>query len=67
MPDITLCSPTKYLKKCKTCYRRNAKANKWQSCANLYDECKKYDYINYIEDKKKKFNRQKENRIKETE
>jgi hypothetical protein len=47
--DITLCSPTKYLKKCNNCLRRRAKPSENQSYANLYDECKKYNYINFIE------------------
>lgn len=48
-PDITMCSPTKYLKKCNKCYRRNAKPDKWQSYSNFYDVCKnkrnKYEYF----------------------
>ena len=51
MPDITMCSPTKYLPKCKTCYRRTAKPSEWQSYSNFYPNCNnpktKYEfYIN---------------------
>ncbi|CAK0755042.1 hypothetical protein CCP1ISM_50026 [Azospirillaceae bacterium] len=43
-PDITMCSPTKYLKKCSRCYRFKAKPDAWQSYSNFYDVCKKGKY-----------------------
>jgi len=52
MPDITLCSPTKYMKRCATCYRRTAKPSRWQSYSNFYDECRKDKNENYIKVKK---------------
>ena len=48
MPDITLCSPTKYMKRCATCYRRTAKPSRWQSYSNFYDDCKKDKNEYYI-------------------
>ena len=39
MPDITMCSPTKFTKKCQICYRMTAKPDKWQSYANLSNPC----------------------------
>jgi hypothetical protein len=48
MPDITMCSPTKYLAKCDKCYRRRAKPCIWQSYSNFYNECKKNKYKYYI-------------------
>jgi len=50
MPDICLCSPTKYLKRCESCYRRNAYPSERQSYSNFYDCCVKKDYKYYIED-----------------
>ena len=50
MPDITLCSPTKYLDKCGTCYRRNAYPSERQSYSNFYNYCVKKNYKYYIED-----------------
>ena len=41
-PDITMCSPTKYKKKCSTCYRMTAKPSGRQSYSNFYSECDKY-------------------------
>ena len=38
-PDITMCSPTKFTKKCQKCYRMTAKPDKWQSYANLSKPC----------------------------
>ena len=38
-PDITLCSPTKFTKKCQKCYRMTAKPDEWQSYANLSKPC----------------------------
>jgi hypothetical protein len=51
-PDITMCSPTKYLKKCDKCYRRNAKAkpDEWQSYSNFYDACKNNKWEYFIKD-----------------
>ncbi len=46
-PDITMCSPTRLLKKCNDCYRLKAKPDKWQSYSNFYDVCKKKDYEYY--------------------
>jgi endogenous inhibitor of DNA gyrase (YacG/DUF329 family) len=53
MSDITMCSPTKYLPKCKTCYRRNAKPEQWQSYSNFYPDCsnKKTKYEFYLPQK----------------
>ena len=47
MSDITMCVPTKHLKKCKKCYRRSAKPSEYQSYADLYENCKdeKYEYF----------------------
>lgn len=49
-PDITMCSPTKHLKKCETCYRRNAKPDQYQSYSNFYPFCVKGSEDYYIED-----------------
>jgi hypothetical protein len=42
MPDITMCSPTKIMKKCNQCYRFKAEPDKWQSYSNFYPSCRNY-------------------------
>jgi len=53
MLDITMCSATKYLPKCKTCYRRTAEPSEWQSFSNFYSDCSnpKTEYKFYIKSK----------------
>jgi len=54
MVDITMCMPTKYLKKCEKCYRLNAYPSKHQSYANFYSDCKFNKYNKFIPMEKKK-------------
>lgn len=51
MPDISMCSPSKFLKKCYTCYRYTAKPDThWQSYSNFYDVCRNNKFSEYIDD-----------------
>jgi hypothetical protein len=50
--DISMCSPTKFLKKCRQCYRMTAKPSQWQSYANFYDGCIKHNYTNFLKEPK---------------
>lgn len=54
MVDMTLCNPTKYLKKCEKCYRLKAKPDMWQSFSNFYDECKGNKYVFFMSMKRPK-------------
>jgi len=54
MPDITLCSPTKFMKRCATCWRMTATPDELQSYANLYDECRKDKQRYYLHAKIRK-------------
>ena len=47
MRDITYCSPTRFRKRCATCYRRRVVPNELQSWANFYDKCDDY-YIREV-------------------
>ena len=44
MPDITMCSPTRFMKKCEKCYRLKAEPSRRQSYSNFYDACKGNNY-----------------------
>ena len=46
--EMILCSPTKLMKRCATCYRRRVKPSERQSYSNFYDECRKDKNEYYI-------------------
>ncbi len=48
-PDICMCSPTRIEEKCLECHRFNAPPDDYQSYSNLYEDCIRNNWCNFIE------------------